>query len=98
MSSVHSLGLLLKAVGPMCYICVGISEQTITRVGQEASCGSAAFSSPAKGYKVSRWRVLVDTFDCEAIKRGLYQLYEVKEHMTVKKPLVKRLCVTVVKP
>ena len=69
----------------------------ITNIWQEASCGSGMFSSPAKWYKVSRWRVLVDTFDREAVRRKIYQLYKMKEHVTVKKLLVTRLCVTVVK-
>ena len=82
----------------MCYIYVGITEWTITRLQQEATCGSAVFSSPAKPYKVSRWHVLVDTFHCEAIRGRMYQLYEAKELMTVKKLLVTKLGVTVVKP
>ena len=56
-----------------------------------ATCGSAVFSSPAKRYKVSRRRVLVDTFNREAIRRRIYQLYEAKEHVTVKKLLVTKL-------
>ena len=84
-SFVCSLALLLKALRPTCYVCVGIAERTITSVQQEASCGSTVFSSLAKQCKVRRRRVLVDTFDREAIKRRMYQLYEAKEHMTVKK-------------
>ena len=75
-------------------MCIGIAKRTMTNIWQEASCGSAVFSSPAKQYKVSRQCVLVDTFDCEAIRRKIYQLYEVKEHVTAKKLLVTRLHVT----
>ena len=78
-------------------MCIGVAERTITNIRQEASSGGAVFSSPAKRYKVSRRRVLVDTFDREAIRRKIYQLYEAKEHVTAKKLLVTRLHVTVVK-
>ena len=81
-----------------CYICVGISKRAITRFQGEASYDGLQFSSLAKQYKVSRWRVLVDTFDCEAIRRMMYQLYEVKENVTLSELLVTKLCVTVVKP
>ena len=84
-SSVCSLALLLKPLRPTCYVCVGIAKQTITSVRQEASCGSAVFSSPAKQYKVSRPHLLVDTSNWEAVKRRMYQLYKAKEHVTVKK-------------
>ena len=98
MSSVCSLALLLEALRPMCYVYIGITEWTITRLWQEATCGSAVFSYPAKQYKVSRRHVLVDTFYRKAIGRRMYQLYEAKEHVTVKKLLVTKLRVTVVKP
>ena len=78
-------------------MCIEITEWTITNIQQEASCASTVFSSPAKRYKVSRQRILVDTFNCEAIRRKIYQLYLAKEHMTTKKLLVARLRVTVVK-
>ena len=51
----------------MFHMLIGIAEQTITSIRQEASCGSAVFSSSTKWYKVSRQRVLVDTFDREVI-------------------------------
>ena len=60
----------------------------IASIQQEASCGSAVFSSLEKWYRVSRWSGLVGTFNHEAIRRKIYQLYEVKEHMTAKKLLV----------
>ena len=41
-------------------------------------CGPV-YSSLAKQYIVSRQCVLVGTFDCEAISRRVYQLYEVKD-------------------
>ena len=53
------------------------------------------FSSPAKVYERSKWLVLVDTLDCKAIRR---RMYEMKEHMTVEKLLITRLRVTIVKP
>ena len=75
MSSVHNFEVLLQGLRPTFYGHAGISERTITRLRQETSHGSASFTSPAKRYKVSRRRVLVDTFDREAIRRKIYQLY-----------------------
>ena len=41
--------------------------------------------------KVSRRDVLVDTLDCEAIRRRVCQLHEAKENETSEKLLVTRL-------
>ena len=51
-------------------------------------CGSTVFSSPQKWYKVSRQCGLVDNFDRKATRKKIYQLYEVKKHVTTKKLLV----------
>ena len=42
---------------------------------------------PTKRYKVLR-HLLVNDFDCEAIRRKIYHLYQNKEHMTLSKLLV----------
>ena len=43
-------------------------------IGRETSSGGPDFSSMAKRYKVSRRRVLIDTFTCAAIKRRMFQV------------------------
>ena len=73
---------------PTCYVCIGVSEQMIMNIKKEAISAGSAFRSPAKQYRLSRRRALVDTFDWEAIRRKVYQLYEAKEHMTLSKLLV----------
>ena len=75
-----------------CCVCVGISKWAVKRIWREVNYGGPDFSSPEKWYKVSRWCVLVDTFDCEAIRRRMYQLYEEKENENPLKLLVMTLC------
>ena len=75
MSSTCRLTLLLEAE-TLYYICVGISKQLMTKLWRGATCGSAVFSPPAKWYKMRRLRVFINTFDHEAIRRRIYQLYE----------------------
>ena len=70
---------------------VGISEWTIFRLRREHVVTGTDFSSPAKRYKMSRCRVVVDDFDREAIRRRIYQVYEAKEHLTLSKLLVRSL-------
>ena len=98
MSSVHSLALLLEALGPACYGFVGIADRAITKLQQRTNCGSVVFSSPAKQYKMTRWHVLVNSFTHKAIRRRMYHPYKVKERMTVKNLLVANLYVMVVIP
>ena len=49
---------------------------TIKRVRRERALSETDFSSPAKRYKLSRRRIVVDDFDREAIRRRIYQVYE----------------------
>ena len=53
---------------------------------------------PTKQYRMSRRCVVVDNFDHKAIRRRIYQVYEEKEHVTLKKLLVTKLHIVVVKP
>ena len=85
MRSIHSSALLLKAFQPTYYVCIRIAERMITSIWQQDSGGSTVFSSPPNWCKVGSSRVLVGTSDREAIKRRMYQLYERKVHVTVKK-------------
>ena len=57
-------------------------------IKKEAISAGSIFQSPAKQYRLSKRGVLVDTFDREAIRRKVYQLYEAKEHVTLSKLLV----------
>ena len=53
------------------------------KIQREDSCGTPVFSSLAKYYKVSRPHVSVNVFGCKGIRRRMYQLYEMKEQMTL---------------
>ena len=79
------------------YVCVGIVKQPITRFWREASYDGPEFSSTEKWYELSR-QCVGRYFNCEAIKRGMFQLCEVKQNVTLLKLLVTKLRVTVVKP
>ena len=76
--------------GPLKRTCdaTGVSRTSIKRLWKEkADPGGAVFSTPTKRYRFSR-PLLVDDFDHEAIRRRIYQLYQVKEHVTLAKLLV----------
>ena len=75
---------------------IGISESTLVRLRRERTVSGADFSSPAKWYKMSRRRIVVDDFDREAIQRCIYQVYEDKEHLTLSKLLVRSSCSVVI--
>ena len=79
-----------RTQGPLKRTCdaKGVSRTSIKRLRKEkAHTGGAAFSTPTKRYRVSR-RLLLDDFDCEAIRRRIYHLYQAKEHVTLAKLLV----------
>ena len=61
------------------------------RLRRELAVSGTDISSPAKRYKMSRRRVVVDDFDREAIRRRIYQVYKAKEHLTLSKLLVRNL-------
>ena len=67
----------------------GVSERAIWRYKREKrSLGDDDFSSPAKRYKLSRVRIDPDDFDREAIRRIIFETYDQKENVTIKKLLV----------
>ena len=77
----------------------GAFERTLeaTRVSSYALCKvikegkkEASFSSPKKRYKSTRERVntRTDSFDRDAIRRKMYEIYEKKEHITLTSLLV----------
>ena len=47
----------------------------------------AEFTSPEKRYKKSRLRIIVDDFDCDAIRRTVHEFYAKKEYPTLDKLL-----------
>ena len=56
---------------------------------KKRSTDDSTFESPSKRYKSFRLRVITDTFDREAIKRKIYEIYEWKEHVTLSSLLIK---------
>ena len=81
---------VLVGILPLRHNNVGYSEKTIKRVRSERAVSGKDFLSPAKRYKSSRRRIVVDDFDREAIRRRIYQLYEAKENLTLSKLLVRK--------
>ena len=69
----------------MSHNCVGISRNALYKVLEEREKDEAP---PAKRYKVSRERCIVDDFDQEAIQRKIYEMYDKKEIVTLDKLLV----------
>ena len=64
----------------------GYPERTVRRiVGEKASLCGAAFTSPAKRYKVDRRTVCLDDFDVEAIRRLaiVHDFYREKKYPTL---------------
>ena len=58
----------------------GLSYTSIKRLWiEKVHTGGAVFSPPTKRYRLSR-HMLVDDFDCEAIRQKIYHLYQAKEH------------------
>lgn len=76
-------------------IATGQSVSTVKRVRLEAVSGSTGdFSSPKNRYSRSR-RLEIDTFDREAIRRKIYQMYENKNHVTLTNLLVSNICILI---
>ena len=54
----------------------GYSECTVRRiVAKKSEMSGAAFTSPAKRYKVERKRIMLDDFDVEALRRLVHDFY-----------------------
>ena len=73
---------------------VELSVRTIIWIRRECYEIGNDFSSPAKRYKQLRCHAVINNFDQEAIRRRLYQLYDVKENVMFKKLLVTDCIVT----
>ena len=69
--------------------CFANLHKFLTKIHSEPDYDDAEpFTSPAKRYKQSRRRVVVDDFDKDAIRRKIYKLYDEKQHVTLSSLLV----------
>ena len=54
----------------------GYCKRTVERVlGEKRNVDSKAFTSPAKRYKKSRIQIVIDDYDCDAIRRSVHDVY-----------------------
>ena len=67
------------------YLYVGLSRSTLSKILAERE----TYKSPSKCYKVLREKIVVDSFDRDAIRREIYAIYEQKEHVTLPKLMEK---------
>ena len=63
---------------------IKISEKCVQKVLKERENG---FQPPAKRFKVSRKKIVVDRFGWDAIRHKIYEMYSRKEHITLDKLL-----------
>ena len=70
-----------------------VSRRTVARIWQEQKQlrDGDRFALPPKRYQWSRWRIISDDFDREAIRRHIYCLYEQKVNITLDWLLVRIL-------
>ena len=67
----------------------GYSERTVRRiVAKKSEMSGAAFTSPAKRYKVERKRIMLDDFDVEELRRLVHDFYREKKFPTLDSVLV----------
>lgn len=52
-------------------------------VAEKSELSGAAFSTPAKRYKVDRRKIVLDNFDTEAIRCAVNEFYTEKKYPTV---------------
>ena len=63
---------------------MGYGERTVRRiVAEKSGLSGAAFSSPAKRYKIDRRKIILDDFDTEAIHRAVHEFYAEKKYPTM---------------
>ena len=49
----------------------------------ESILSGAAFSSPAKRYKIDRKKIVMDDFDTEALRSTVHEFYSEKKYLTI---------------
>ena len=58
----------------------GYGERTVRRiVAEKSALSGAAFSSPAKWYKIDRKKMVMDDFDTEALRSAVHEFYSEKK-------------------
>ena len=63
---------------------MGYGERTVRRiVAEKPAMSGAAFSSPAKRYKIDRKKIVMDDFDMEALRRAVHEFYSEKKYPTM---------------
>ena len=62
----------------------GYGERTVRRiVAKKSALSGAAFSSPAKWYKIDRKKIMMDDFNTEALRRAVHEFYNEKKYPTI---------------
>ena len=62
----------------------GYGERTVRRiVAEKTALSGAAFSSPAKRYKIDRKKIVMDAFDMEALRSVVHEFYSEKKYPTM---------------
>ena len=62
----------------------GYGERTVRRiVAEKSALSGAAFSSPAKRYKIDRKKIVMDDFDTEALQSSVHEFYSEKKYPTM---------------
>ena len=52
-------------------------------MAEKSALSGAAFSSPAKRYKIDREKIVMDDFDTEALRSAVHEFYSEKKYPTM---------------
>ena len=52
-------------------------------MAEKSALSGAAFSSPAKRYKIDRKKIVMHDFDTEALRRAVHEFYSEKKYSTM---------------
>ena len=61
----------------------GYGERTVRRIVAESALSGAAFSSPAKRYKIDRKKIMMDDFNSESLRHAVHEFYREKKYPTM---------------
>ena len=62
----------------------GYGEHTVRRiVAVKSALSGAAFSSPARQYKIDRKKIVMDDFDTEPLRSAVHEFYSEKKYPTM---------------
>ena len=74
-------GSVLPKLGKKTSEATGYCKRTVERIiVEKRKLEGAEFTSPQKRYKKSRLRIIVDDFDCDAIRRTVHEFCAKKEY------------------